>query len=151
MNDAHAAIPNFLRAVKYAPDEVADHAAWPVSEIDMHARHVALLERMDATFVERLRENARFFDAEVAGWWVWGASIWIGSGWCDTQHRNAGNRQRPLLSGGTTARVCKRPQLAGHHVGNAELATLGHGGLLSRESAYRFPPYRKTGARGEIE
>ena len=29
-------------------------------------------------------------------------------------------------------------------------AALGHGGLLSRDSAYRFPPYRKTGVRGEL-
>ena len=31
-----------------------------------------------------------------------------------------------------------------------EVAALGHGGLLSRDSAYRFPPYRKSGARGEL-
>jgi len=30
------------------------------------------------------------------------------------------------------------------------MATLGHGGLLSRDSAYRFPPYRKSAARGEL-
>jgi len=40
--------------------------------------------------------------------------------------------------------------LAGERVDNAVLAALGHGGLLGRESAYRFPPYRKSGARGEI-
>ena len=40
--------------------------------------------------------------------------------------------------------------LAGDAVGNAELASLGNGGLLSRDSAWRFPPYRKSGARGEL-
>ena len=35
-------------------------------------------------------------------------------------------------------------------VGNAELAGMGHGGLLSRESAWRFPPYRQSAARGEL-
>jgi hypothetical protein len=40
--------------------------------------------------------------------------------------------------------------LAGEHVDNATMATLGHGGLLSRDSAYRFPPYRRTGTRGEL-
>ena len=34
--------------------------------------------------------------------------------------------------------------------GAAEVATLGHGGLLSRDSAYRFPPYRKSAVRGEL-
>jgi len=32
----------------------------------------------------------------------------------------------------------------------AELAGLGHGGLLSRDSAWRFPPYRQSAARGEL-
>jgi hypothetical protein len=41
--------------------------------------------------------------------------------------------------------------LAGEHVDNAVMAGLGHGGLLSRDSAYRFPAYRKSGTRGELE
>lgn len=40
--------------------------------------------------------------------------------------------------------------LAGERVGNAEIADLGHGGLLSREMAFRFPPYRPGSARGEL-
>ena len=40
--------------------------------------------------------------------------------------------------------------LAGDALGNAELADLGDGGLLSRDSAWRFPPYRKSAARGEL-
>jgi hypothetical protein len=40
--------------------------------------------------------------------------------------------------------------LAGERVDNAVMAALGHGGLLGRDSAYRFPPYRKSAARGEI-
>jgi len=40
--------------------------------------------------------------------------------------------------------------LAGEPVDNAELAGLGHGGLISQDSASRFPAYRKTGVRGEL-
>jgi hypothetical protein len=40
---------------------------------------------------------------------------------------------------------------AGEAVGNAEIAALGHGGLLSREMGYRFPRYRANVARGELE
>lgn len=40
--------------------------------------------------------------------------------------------------------------LAGEEVGAGQLAALGHGGLLSRDSAWRFPPYRPTAARGEL-
>ncbi len=40
--------------------------------------------------------------------------------------------------------------LAGEEIRIAELAGLGHGGLLSRDSAWRFPPYRQSAARGEL-
>ncbi len=40
--------------------------------------------------------------------------------------------------------------LAGEELGAGELAALGHGGLLSRDSAWRFPPYRASAARGEL-
>lgn len=42
--------------------------------------------------------------------------------------------------------------LAGERVGRAELAELGHGGLLTRELTFRFPPYRGVGVqRGALE
>jgi len=41
--------------------------------------------------------------------------------------------------------------LAGEALDNRALAALGHGGLLSRDMAYRFPPYRAGAARGELE
>jgi DNA adenine methylase len=112
LNDAWGAIPNFLRALQAESDAVAEAASWPVSELDMHAWHDWLVEKMDEAFVEKLRRDPKFFDIEIAGRWVWGQSIWIGSGWCAPIHRNCGNRQRPLLSGGTTTK--KRPELGGH-------------------------------------
>ena len=32
--------------------------------------------------VERLTTDPDYYDAKVAGWWVWGICQWIGSGWC---------------------------------------------------------------------
>jgi len=40
--------------------------------------------------------------------------------------------------------------LAGEPVGPAELAAFGHGGLLSREMAFRFPAYRAGHDRGAL-
>lgn len=40
--------------------------------------------------------------------------------------------------------------LAGEAVGAGELAAFGHGGLLSREMAFRFPPYRAGQDRGAL-
>jgi hypothetical protein len=40
--------------------------------------------------------------------------------------------------------------LTGEEIRTAEIAGLGHGGVLSRDSAWRFPPYRPSAARGEL-
>jgi hypothetical protein len=41
--------------------------------------------------------------------------------------------------------------LAGERVDAAALAELGHGGLLTRDVSYRFPPYRPSRQRGALE
>lgn len=41
--------------------------------------------------------------------------------------------------------------LAGERIGRRELAELGHGGLLTREMGFRFPPYRRSSDRGQVE
>jgi hypothetical protein len=56
-----------------------------------------------------------------------------------------------MFSQATTFDLVLPRLLAGEHVGNAVIAGLGHGGLLSREMAYRFPPYRADAPRGELE
>jgi len=55
-----------------------------------------------------------------------------------------------MFSQATTFDLVLPRILAGEGVDNTVIAALGHGGLLSRDSAYRFPPYRKTATRGEI-
>jgi molybdopterin biosynthesis enzyme len=56
-----------------------------------------------------------------------------------------------MFSQATTFDLVLPRLLAGEAIGNAEIAALGHGGLLSREMAYRFPPYKADAARGELE
>jgi hypothetical protein len=56
-----------------------------------------------------------------------------------------------MFSEATTFDLILPRILAGERIGSPELAALGHGGLLSRESAYRFPPYRANVTRGELE
>jgi hypothetical protein len=41
--------------------------------------------------------------------------------------------------------------VAGERIGASELAALGHGGFLTRDMAFRFPPYRPARDRGEVE
>jgi hypothetical protein len=56
-----------------------------------------------------------------------------------------------MFSQATTFDLALPRLLAGEDVDNLALAGLGHGGLLSREMAYRFPPYRAGVVRGELE
>ncbi len=81
VNDLDGMLCNFWRAVKADPAAVARFADWPVSECDLTARHLWLVERRES-ITERLCADPEWFDAKAAGWWVWGACAWIGSGWC---------------------------------------------------------------------
>ncbi|HZV97030.1 MAG TPA: hypothetical protein VFF62_13940 [Candidatus Nitrosocosmicus sp.] len=56
-----------------------------------------------------------------------------------------------MFSQATTFDLVLPRLLAGERLDNAALAGLGEGGLMSAESAWRFPPYRKNAARGELD
>ena len=78
VNDLDCMIANFWRAISVAPEDVAHHANWPVNEVDEEARHYWLVHKKDG-----LRDklgDPEWFDAKVAGWWLWGICIYIGSG-----------------------------------------------------------------------
>lgn len=96
VNDLDCYVSNFWRAVAADPEAVAWHADWPVNEADLHARHLWLVNQGE--FRERMKCEPEFFDARIAGWWVWGISCWIGGGWCaikgSKRDRADGSRQR---------------------------------------------------------
>ena len=81
VNDFDGLLSNVWRAMASDPDAVAHHADWPVNECDLHARHLWLVGQRDS-LTEKLMGDSTWFDAKAAGWWVWGACAWIGSGWC---------------------------------------------------------------------
>lgn len=81
VNDLDCYLANFWRALQADPDAVSFHADGPVNEADVHARHRWLVEVARPT-AERVMNEPDFFDAKIAGWWVWGQCLWIGSGWC---------------------------------------------------------------------
>jgi hypothetical protein len=116
MNDADAYLSNFWRAVAADPDQVAYWADWPVNEADLHARHRWLVETA-AERVERVKADPDFCDAKVAGWWVWGQCLWIGSGWCGGKilSRQGNSARQGIFSQRVTQ---KRPPLTGHGGGN---------------------------------
>ena len=80
--DLDGGIANFWRAVEADADEVAYWADYPTIHQDLTARH----KWLKAWFAENAAELSNdpfFYDARVAGWWVWGISLWIGGGWCN--------------------------------------------------------------------
>ncbi len=123
VNDLDCMVANFWRALQHDPDGVADAADNPVNEADQHARHLWLCSQED--FRERMKTEPEFYDTKIAGWWVWGQCIWIGSGWCSVQLPHLGdagkgvNRQLPHLGNAGTGVHRKRP-----HLGNAGKGSL---------------------------
>lgn len=93
VNDINGFIANFWRAVKHQPDAVARWADYPVSHIDLGARHVWLLEQRP-WIGEAMQDPNWIGDAQVAGWWLWGQCCWIGSGWCDWARPDPARQRR---------------------------------------------------------
>lgn len=99
VNDLDALLCNAWRSMQYAPEAMAEAASWPVSEADLHARHLALLRWREERQVEHLMADPAWHDPKMGGWWAWGQSCWIGSGWC------SGDGQWVV---GGDGRICKR-------------------------------------------
>jgi hypothetical protein len=81
VNDVDCMIANFWRAVKYDPDTTAMHAGnTPSNEADLTARQRWLMRHKPDIRLHCLNDP-EWFDPKAAGWWVWGQSASIQSGW----------------------------------------------------------------------
>ena len=127
VNDIDAYLANFWRSLQADPDAVAYYADYPVNETDLHARHLWLVQQ--AEFQARMKADPEYFDAKIAGWWVWGQCLWSGSGWClgpewtgrgvgaaanrgvHTQAMSGAQRTAATRSGENPPRQAKRPSL----------------------------------------
>ena len=97
--DLDGGISNFWRAVTADPDAVAAWADYPTFHADLTARH-KWLRAWFAEHTAELSNDPHFYCAKVAGWWVWGISLWIGGGWCNaTSDRKDGTLtdKRPMV------------------------------------------------------
>jgi len=100
-NDRNCYLANFWRSVALSPEATAEHADWPVSEVDLHARHQFLvLSDEGVAFRERMRADPLYHDPRIAGWWVWGISQWIGGGWCSYDDEPSRPPQRRSIISG---------------------------------------------------
>lgn len=82
VNDADGLLVNAWRSIQLSPDATADAASYPVAEADLMARHLALVRWRQERQLEHLMADPLWHDPVMGGWWLWGQSAWIGSGWC---------------------------------------------------------------------
>ena len=141
VNDIDGMVSNFWRAIKWDAETVAKYADWPVNENDLHARHVWLVNQKDE-LQQRLEGAPDYFDAKVAGYWVWGICSWIGHGFAsgkgpwqsidgllaNVKNGNGVRRQRPHLGNNGVGINRQRPHLGNNGVGiNRQLPHLNNG------------------------
>jgi len=117
VNDLDGFVGNFWRAVQADPDAVAGYADWPVNENDQHARHLWLVRQCE-TLTARLCGDPDYYDAKIAGWWVWGICCWIGAGWCSGNGPWSVDESGQLVHLGSAGQGVKRKLV---HLGNAGL------------------------------
>lgn len=86
VNDLDGFVVNAWRAMTAAPDRLAELCDHPVHEVTLHAAHDLLLRRAE-DLADLVRSDPEAFDVELAAWWIWGASCWIGGGWCRMTER----------------------------------------------------------------
>jgi hypothetical protein len=81
VNDLDAFVCNVWRALDADPDAVAAWCDRAPNEADQHAIHTWLVGQRE-TFTSHLMGDPDYYDAQVAGRWLYGICCWIGSGWC---------------------------------------------------------------------
>jgi len=79
VNDKDGFVCNVWRALRFSPDETARWCDWPVNHADLIARKAALIKN-EARLLENLCADEKWHDPIMAGYWIWAASCWIGSG-----------------------------------------------------------------------
>ena len=144
VNDIDHYLSNFWRSLASDPEAVAAYADWPVNEDDLFARHLWLVNEGRAILAAGIEADPMFYDAQIAGWWVWGVNAWIGSGWCSGEgpwiYDEVG--KRPHLGDAGRGVNRQRPHLgnAGRGV-NRQLPHLGDAG----RAGYNNLTYRSEG------
>lgn len=123
VNDLDGHLANFWRSIQRDPRAVADAADYPVNELEIHARHRYLSRKVKHILAARMLEDPLYYNATIAGWWVWGLCAWIGSGWC----QGSTSQKMPLLTGGKDGTTPNAQHGKGVHAKGMRLPMLGAG------------------------
>lgn len=129
VNDKDGFISNVWRALQHAPDEVAKYCDYPVNHADLSARKKIMIEK-ENYLIENLISDPEWYDAKIAGYWIWAASCWIGSRLTNTGIGVHGIGQRPHISnaGIGVHKIGKRPHLSNAGMGVHGIGQIPHVG-----------------------
>jgi len=147
--DADGHVANVWRSLQFAADEVARWADWPVNHIDLVARKKEMIKN-EEQLVEHLIADPGWYDPVMAGYWIWAASCWIGSGMTSVrQTPNIGHGGEGIHSKSLHENIGKIPRVsrggAGvHAAGQVPLISLSGGGV----HAVGQIPHISGGGRG---
>ena len=110
--DKDGFVANVWRSLQYSPDEVAKWCDWPINHCCLMARKVRMNKNKD-TLLKNLSIDDKWHDPVIAGYWIWAASCWIGSGLnCPNQIPNIGH------TGEGVHKLNKRPDITGNQIPN---------------------------------
>jgi site-specific DNA-adenine methylase len=134
--DINGFLCNVWRALQFAPDETARWCDWPVNHADLIARKKALIAN-ETRLLDGLASDEKWNDPVMAGYWIWAASCWIGSGLLrPNQIPHVGNTgmgvhalgQRPHVSrpGMGVHALGKRPHVSNAGMGVHALGQIPH-------------------------
>jgi site-specific DNA-adenine methylase len=113
INDKDAFVCNVFRALQVDPDAVAHWCGFPVNEAQLHAVHTWLVGQRE-TFTARLMGDPDYYDAQIAGRWLYGICAWIGRDWC-TGKGPWQSVNGTFVKAEAGPGVCRvRPHLGGH-------------------------------------
>ncbi len=130
VNDSDGHIANVWRSLKFSPDVVAEWADWPVNHADLSARKRCMIEN-EKRLLDGLVADPEWHDPKLAGYWIWAASCWIGTG-LTSAGDGCGKRPNIGHGGKGVHALGQRPHLSDggkgvHALG--QIPHLGHGGM----------------------
>lgn len=79
VNDKDGFICNVWRSIQFSPEKTAKVCDWPINHADLMVRKARLI-REENYLLENLVKDDKWHDVELAGYWIWAASCWIGDG-----------------------------------------------------------------------
>ena len=80
INDINGFLVNLFRAIKTNPELLIEESHYPVTQIDMFARHIYIKNNY-IELENKLKADESYCDYKIAGYWLYGIVNWIGGGW----------------------------------------------------------------------